>query len=200
MEELDLESLAAQLRGEGQGDLSEGVGELAEALANCAEEDEAFLCNAVHRSGVVPLLLRALSSGLEDKHLLYLALSVLVNLADVGGAEIVLRYKGFELLLSLVDAPEPNTRYYACAGIQNVSAARRTPHTFHHGHVLRATALTPLMLMRAGHPLRAPATRPFLTPTTVLTVVAQRACHLCTPAHALSRAFTWCRSSPPMRS
>lgn len=122
MDEL-LAALVAQLRGEQSGDPAGALTALAEALSSCDDAQGSALVRAIEQKGVLPLLVARFSTGLERKdRLLYLVLSVLVNLGDVGGAEISLRHGVFELLLSLVDSDETDVRYYACAGIQNVSA------------------------------------------------------------------------------
>lgn len=115
-------TLAEQLRGEGEGDLTASLSELAQLLSSCEPDEEKALCAAIETSGVLVEIMAALSRGL-DEHEQYLALSALVNLADVGGSELVLEHGGFQLLLALVNSDEPNTRYYACAGIQNVRAS-----------------------------------------------------------------------------
>lgn len=115
------ETLAEHLRGTVEGDITAGLSELAELLSSCEPDHEEEACAAIETSGVLLEIMEALARGL-DEHEQYLALSALVNLADVGGSELLLRHGGFQLLLALVNSAEPNTRYYACAGIQNVRA------------------------------------------------------------------------------
>lgn len=57
-----------------------------------------------------------------DKRLTYLCLSVLVNLADLGGAALVHEHGGLELMLGLLRSDDLSVRYYAVAGVQNMSA------------------------------------------------------------------------------
>jgi len=120
--EKSLAALAAQLRGEEEGDMRVGLAELAQALSTCDEETETVLCRLIDESGVLPPLIERLAHGEADEHILYLALSAIVNLADVGGSELCLRHGAFQLLLQFVRSPEPNARYYACAGVQNLTA------------------------------------------------------------------------------
>jgi hypothetical protein len=47
---------------------------------------------------------------------------VLVNLADLGGAPLVHAHGGFELMLGLLRTDDLSVRYYAVAGVQNMSA------------------------------------------------------------------------------
>lgn len=118
MDELCL-SLARQLQ---ESDATAGLSELAQLLSSCEPEHEEEVCAAIETSGVLREMMHGLSRGLGESQQC-LALSALVNLADVvGGSELVLRHGGFQLLLALVNAAEPDTRYYACAGIQNVRA------------------------------------------------------------------------------
>lgn len=60
--------------------------------------------------------------GAADKRLAYVALSVLVNLADVGGAPLVHEHGGLELMLGQLRSDDLSIRYYAVAGVQNMSA------------------------------------------------------------------------------
>jgi len=120
--ETSLLTLASRLRGEQEGDLGVSLAELAESLSRCEPEAEEMLCTLVDRSGALPPLMERLRSGLDDDHLFYVGLSALVNLADVGGAELVLRHGGLQLFLSVLDSEDLSARYYACAGIQNLTS------------------------------------------------------------------------------
>lgn len=54
--------------------------------------------------------------------LLYLGLSVLVNLGDLGAGIDVINSGGLDLLASLLRVTDGAVRYYACAGVQNLTA------------------------------------------------------------------------------
>lgn len=123
MDDAALAELAKLLRDAEEGELESGLSALAQVLSECPEEDEDDLCCAVDDANVLPPLIARLGKGFANERLTYLGLSSLVNIADVGGADLVLKNGGLELLLSKLDSADTSTQYYACAGIQNVRCA-----------------------------------------------------------------------------
>mmetsp|Transcript_12105 Transcript_12105/g.31668 ORF Transcript_12105/g.31668 Transcript_12105/m.31668 type:complete len:649 (-) Transcript_12105:390-2336(-) len=122
MDDAALAELAARLREAGEAELESGLSALAQVLSECPEEDEDALCCAIDDADVLPPLISRLAQNFANERLTYLGLSSLVNVADVGGADLVLKHSGLELLLSKLDSEDTSTQYYACAGIQNVTS------------------------------------------------------------------------------
>ncbi|KAG8462200.1 hypothetical protein KFE25_011650 [Diacronema lutheri] len=109
---------------------SEAAGQAVRALAELVSEiDEGgaavALVNALGEAELVPALVvcaRA-SFGAGDASLPFalVALSVLTNVADVGGTRVVHAGGGFALLLELLRSPHAQARHYAALGVQNMA-------------------------------------------------------------------------------
>lgn len=108
---------------------AQAVAQLARLLSDTvgeASEDE-LVCN-IRKTGVIGPIVRLISSHREDTQLLYLGLSILVNLADTGGADVVTMHRGTDLLLELLHSSDDNAVYYAVAGVQNLSSLPECVH------------------------------------------------------------------------
>jgi len=107
----------------------QAVAQLARLLSDTVgEAAEDALVSDIRKTGVIGPIVRLLASHRERAQLLYLGLSILVNLADTGGADVVTMHRGTDLLLQLLHSADENAAYYAVAGVQNVRALPATRH------------------------------------------------------------------------
>lgn len=102
---------------------SHAIAQLARLLSDTVgEAAEDALVSEIRQTGVIGPIVRVLSNHRDDTQLLCLGLSILVNLADTGGADVVTMHRGTDLLLELLHSADENVTYYAVAGVQNVRA------------------------------------------------------------------------------
>ncbi|KAJ1616115.1 hypothetical protein T492DRAFT_1108432 [Pavlovales sp. CCMP2436] len=124
---LSVEDIAAHLHSLPDQDgvdaeTTQAIGQLARLLSDTVgEAAEDALVSEMRKTGVIGPIVRLLSKHREETQFLHLGLSILVNLADAGGAEIVTLHRGTDLLLELLHSADANATYYAVAGVQNLS-------------------------------------------------------------------------------
>ncbi|KAG8460422.1 hypothetical protein KFE25_011913 [Diacronema lutheri] len=109
---------------------SEAAGQAVRALAELVSEiDEGSaavaLVNALGEAELVPALVvyarAAFGEGDASLPFALVALSILTNVADVGGTRVVHAGGGFALLLELLRSPHAQARHYAAVGVQNMA-------------------------------------------------------------------------------
>lgn len=125
----EIATIAARLRDacDASGGTKEAVSRLAHALSEVSDADAVPLVRALARLGVVRLLVRLLSTIdlLALAHLAHIGLSALVNVADIGGALVVKRDGGLDLLLAQMRSPDESAVFLATAGVHNVLSTPR---------------------------------------------------------------------------
>lgn len=122
--EAELASIGARLREayDASSEVKAAISELAHLLSEVADEHCIALIRSLARLDVVRLLVRLLSmiDLVAHSHLAHIGLSALVNVADIGGALLVKRDGGLDLLLALMRSPTESFVFLATAGVQNV--------------------------------------------------------------------------------
>ena len=119
-----MDNLLAQLRSSDEAESLAGAQALATRLSHAAGPEEKLLVAALKATTIVRTAVDVAAQRREDAPLQHAVLGSLVNLACIGGHQIVKAQGGFAHMLESLRSPKKSVQYFAVAGVQNMVGDR----------------------------------------------------------------------------
>ena len=119
-----MDNLLAQLRSSDEAESLAGAQALATRLSHAAGPEEKLLVAALKATTIIRTAVDVAAQRREDAPLQHAVLGSLVNLACIGGHQIVKAQGGFAHMLESLRSPKKSVQYFAVAGVQNMVGDR----------------------------------------------------------------------------